>query len=159
MNPTGTIRALTRDDMAAVRGVIDATGLFPGELLDDMTAGFFNGEAGDDFWLTLDEGGPLAVAYCAVERMTSGTWNLLLIAVHPDFQGQGRGAGLLRHIESTLAARSGRLLLVETSGLPDFERTRSFYRTCGYNTEACIRDFYQAGEDKIVFRKALIVSG
>jgi ribosomal protein S18 acetylase RimI-like enzyme len=48
-----------------------------------------------------------------------------------------------------------RMLLVETSGLASFERQRTFYRKCGYNEEARIRDFYQAGEDKIVFRKAL----
>ncbi|MCW6511298.1 GNAT family N-acetyltransferase [Lichenifustis flavocetrariae] len=78
-----------------------------------------------------------------------------LIAVHPDRQGQGRGTALLRHVERVLAARGQRVLLVETSALPAFERTRAFYRQSGYGEEARIRDFYQAGEDKIVFRKAL----
>ena len=50
---------------------------------------------------------------------------------------------------------SGRWRRAATSGLPSFERTRGFYRLCGYDEEARIRDFYQAGEDKIVFRKAL----
>lgn len=54
-----------------------------------------------------------------------------------------------------LAARGERVLLVETSGLASFERTRAFYRKCGYDEEARIREFYQAGEDKIVFRKSL----
>ena len=48
--------------------------------------------------------------------------------------------------------------LVETSGLPEFERARAFYRKCGYEEEARIREFYNAGEDKIVFRKALRAS-
>ncbi|MEM9508310.1 MAG: GNAT family N-acetyltransferase, partial [Cyanobacteria bacterium P01_E01_bin.35] len=30
-----------------------------------------------------------------------------------------------------------------------------FYRKCGYEQEAQIREFYQAGEDKIIFRKSL----
>jgi RimJ/RimL family protein N-acetyltransferase len=47
------------------------------------------------------------------------------------------------------------MLLVETSGLPDFERTRAFYLKCGYEEEAHIRDFYATGEDKVVFRKVL----
>lgn len=51
--------------------------------------------------------------------------------------------------------RGERILLVETSSLPMFERMRAFNRKCGYNEEARIRDFYQAGEDKLVFRKAL----
>jgi ribosomal protein S18 acetylase RimI-like enzyme len=154
-----TIRPITPDDMPALKAVIDANGLFPSGMLDDMTAGYFDGDASDDLWLTVDDGGPVAVAYCAPERMTQGTWNLYLIAVHPDRQGQRRGAALLRRVEQTLAARGERVLLVETSGLPSFEPTRAFYRKCGYEEEARIRDFYQAGEDKIVFRKALDAAG
>jgi ribosomal protein S18 acetylase RimI-like enzyme len=150
------IRPVTRADLPALKVVIDATELFPSQMLDDMAAGYLSGEASNDFWLTIDDGGPLAVAYYVPERMTEGTWNLLLIAVHPDHQGHGQGAALLEHIEKVLAARGERLLLVETSGLPSFERMREFYRKCGYGQEARIRDFYQTGEDKIVFRKELI---
>ena len=104
-----------------------------------------------------DESGVVAIAYCAPERMTEGTWNLYLIAVHPSYQGKGHGTAMVSYIEKMLAERGERLLLVETSGLPDFERTQAFYRRCGYTEEARIREFYQAGEDKIVFRKALTI--
>jgi ribosomal protein S18 acetylase RimI-like enzyme len=87
--------------------------------------------------------------------MTEGTWNLYLIAVHPDYQGQGLGTSMLHYIEQMLTARGERMLLVETSSLETFESTRKFYRQCGYDEEARIREFYQAGEDKIVFRKSL----
>ncbi len=123
-------------------------------MLDEMTAGYF-AAAGEDAWLTGDEDGPGAVAYFAPERMTEGTWNLYLIAVRPERQGSGLGTALLRRVEETLAACGGRILLVETSGLPEFGRTRAFYRRRGYDEEARIRDFYRAGEDKVVFRKAL----
>ncbi len=95
------------------------------------------------------------MAYVAPERMTEGTWNLYLIAIHPDYQRQGRGVALLRHVEQVLADRGERLLLVETSSLESFEYVRSFYRKSGYNQEARIREFYKAGDDKIIFRKAL----
>jgi ribosomal protein S18 acetylase RimI-like enzyme len=84
--------------------------------------------------------------------MTDGTYNLLLIAVR---HGQGVGAALMAAIEADLAARGARVLLVETSGLPVFERTRRFYRHIGYDEEARIREFYAAGEDKVLSRKAL----
>jgi len=87
--------------------------------------------------------------------MTSGTWNLYLIAVHPLHQGKGCGGALVATLEAMLAARGERVLLVETSSLPEFERTRAFYVKHGYDEEARIREFYKAGEDKIVFRKAL----
>ncbi|MEO7713315.1 MAG: GNAT family N-acetyltransferase [Gemmatimonadaceae bacterium] len=146
-------------DVPALKAVINATGLFPSELLDDMLAGYLGGHDGVDLWLTVDDDGPerrpIAVAYAAPERMTSGTWNLYLIAVHPEHQSKGVGATLVRHIESVLGARGERVLLVETSGLPEFERTRAFYLANGYHEEARIREFYAAGEDKVVFRKVL----
>ena len=112
------IRTILRDDTIALKGVIDATGLFPGEMLDGMLADVFTGEASPDIWLTDDDSGPIGLAYCAPERMTQGTWNLYLIAVHPDHQGQGRGTAMLRYVEQELAAKGERVLLVETSGLP-----------------------------------------
>lgn len=120
-----------------------------------MTSPFLASEAGEERWLTYYDGSPWALAYYVPERMTDGTFNLLLIAVHPDRHGQGIGAMLIAHVEADLAARGGRVLLVETSGLDAFAGTRGFYRFIGYDEEARIREFYAAGEDKVVFRKAL----
>lgn len=153
------IRPVVSADVPALKSVIDGTGLFPPAMLDDMLAGYLRGNGSEEIWLAVDANGsggePIAVAYVAPERMTSGTWNLYLIAVHRDHQGQGVGASLVRHIEQALATQGERVLLVETSGLPDFERTRAFYRTNGYDEAARIREFYAEGEDKVVFWKAL----
>lgn len=61
----------------------------------------------------------------------------------------------MRFVEQAVQVRGARVLLVETSGLPSFAHTRAFYHACGYHEEARIRDFYRAGDDKIVFWKAL----
>lgn len=151
------IRPMIASDLAALKTVIDANDLFPSEMLEDMTSSYLTGENSHEFWLVDDEDSEaVTVAYCAPERMTEGTWNLYLIAVHPNYQGKGRGTAMLRHIEEKLADSGERVLLVETSGLAGFERTRAFYRQCGYEEEARIREFYQAGEDKIIFRKPLM---
>jgi hypothetical protein len=50
--------------------------------------------------------------------------------------------------------RGGRLLPVETSALPRYDRTRAFCAWCGHE-EARIRDYLAAGDDLVVFRKAL----
>jgi hypothetical protein len=47
------------------------------------------------------------------------------------------------------------MLLVETSGFPECEDIRRFYRARRYGEEARIRDFYTSSEDKVIFRKAL----
>jgi ribosomal protein S18 acetylase RimI-like enzyme len=87
--------------------------------------------------------------------MTEGTWNLLLVAVHPEQQGNGLGASLIREVEQELRDRDQMILLVETSGMPEFERTRGFYRRLDFAEEARIRDFYAPGDDKVVFWKRL----
>ncbi|MGL4879516.1 MAG: GNAT family N-acetyltransferase [Waterburya sp.] len=149
------IRPITYEDIPALKTVIEANDLFPSDMLDDMISGYFNNENGSEFWFTYEDRKAVAIAYCAPERMTEGTWNLYLIAVHPDYQGQGLGTSMLYYIEQMLTARGERMLLVETSSLKTFEGTREFYRKCGYDEEARIREFYQAGEDKIIFRKSL----
>jgi ribosomal protein S18 acetylase RimI-like enzyme len=150
-----TVRATSPGDLPGLKAVIDATGLFPGEMLDGMIAAYVRRDFSEGFWLTLDARTPMGVAFCGPERMTQGTWNLYLIAVHPDLQGQGHGKSLLRHVEEALTMRGERLLLVETSGLPAFAPVRAFYRASGYDEEARIRDYYQDGEDKVVFRRLL----
>lgn len=149
------IRQVEQTDLAALKSVIDSSDLFPAELLDEMMAGYFSGEKPNEIWLTYEEGVPVAIAYCAPEPMTEGTWNLYLIAVHKSYQGGGRGAALMAYVEAMLAKQGQRVLIVETSALPEFERTRAFYHQIGYTEEARIRDFYQAGEDKVIFWKAL----
>lgn len=155
------IRPTIPEDTTALIALADATGLFPPsglELLRQMlTDALADTSDTAPFWITDDDHGPVGVAYCEPERMADQTWNLQFIAIHPDRQGQGRGAKLLRYVEQALIARGGRLLLVETSGLPEFDRTRAFYGKCGYEAEARIRDFYAAGDDKVIFRKALSV--
>ena len=87
--------------------------------------------------------------------MTDGTWNLYWIAVHPDHQRRGRGKALLDHVEHWLTEEGHRILLVETAGMDEFDYVRKFYSDQGFEKEARIRDFYEAGVDKVIFRKPL----
>lgn len=151
-----TIRTITKADLDQLKIVIESSGLFPAELLDGMVADYFSNSESEDIWLTkLDDNRPIAIVYCAPERLTDGTFNLYLIAVHKDFQAKGIGGQLMEYVEKLLQSKGKRILLVETSGLSEFELTRKFYDKCGYTREALIRDFYRDGEDKLVFWKKL----
>lgn len=149
------IRPIDKVDLPALKALIEATQLFPADMLDKMTADYFTMKESREIWLTAGDTQPIAIAYCAPEKMTEGTWNLYLIAVHPAHQKQGHGTAIVQHLETLLREKGERILLVETSGLEEFSHARAFYQKCGYEQEAQIRDFYQAGENKIVFRKAL----
>jgi len=154
----GNIRPVVPEDLPDLKVVIKANDLFPEDMLDDLTLDYFQGKNKSELWFTYEDKyedeKSIAIAYCAPEKMTEGTWNLYLIAVHPNYQRHGIGTAILSYIEQKLALQGERVLLVETSGLESFEGTRAFYRKRGYEQEARIREFYQAGEDKIIFRKS-----
>ena len=150
------IRKIEKQDIDALEIVIESTGLFPGDLLQDMMNDYLTNPSTEEIWLTKDVNGmPVTIAFCAPEKFTEGTYNLFLIAVHKKHQGNGIGSEMMSYIEESLRARGERVLIVETSGLPDFDQTRKFYDHCKFERTAVIRDFYKEGDDKIIFWKKL----
>jgi len=157
------IRAAIAADHPALLNLARATGLFDADELEFFSAMMidcFNGDMPGHAWLVLD-GGPstenpslVGAAYFAPEVMADGVWNLWFIGVHPEHQGAGHGSKLLNAVEDAVRQNDARLLLVETSGTDEMELTRQFYVKANYDQEARIRDFYKAGDDKVVFRKA-----
>ncbi len=146
---------MLRDDLNAVSAILNDTGLFPSEMLADMAEPCLSGTE-PHIWLMACKGTDvLGFAYCEPERMTDGTYNLLAIAVDPDRQSNGIGQQIVAAVEQAVRDLRGRVLLVETSSLAEYERTRSFYDQLGYDREAVIREFYAKGEDKLVFWKQL----
>ncbi len=154
---SANIRPVKLSDLEKLKLVLDETGLFPSELLEEMITPFLSVADCDHIWKTYEhDGRPIALLFCEQERMTEGTWNVLALAVLPAFQSKGVGQLLMSAIEQTLKERGQSTLLVETSGLPEYERTRQFYDRIGYEHEAVIRDFYARDDDKIVFWKSLV---
>lgn len=149
------ITATTKDDIPALQIVVDRTELFPSEMLPEMLAPALAGET-KAFWLTCHvDGSPVGFCYTVPEELADGTWNMLALAVHPEFQGSGRGTALVEAAEQHLRSQGQRILLVDTSSTDGFALTRRFYEQNGYEEEARIRDFWSAGDHKVIFRKAL----
>lgn len=150
------IRPTIKSDHDTLIALAIASGLFEPEQTE-LIAEMLKSPGEDDIWFTDDNGtGPVGVAYMAPEKMTHGTWNLYWIAVHPNQQRQGRGKVILNHVQQWLMDRGERILLVETAGTDDFDYVRKFYTDNGFENEARIRDFYDDGVDKIIFRKSMI---
>lgn len=87
--------------------------------------------------------------------LTTGTFDLYWIAVDPSIHRGGVGRRLLAASEEAIRNLGGRLLVLETSGLPEYEKTRHFYLGIGYTLEATIKDFYKDGDDLVIFTKHL----
>jgi GNAT superfamily N-acetyltransferase len=83
---------------------------------------------------------------------TLGTYDLYWMAVEPALQGSGIGSALLGEMERRLAGLA-RLIIIETTGRPDYAPTRAFYQARGYAPVSTIPDFYAPGDDQVVFVK------
>ena len=155
MRNTISIRPFLREDIESAKAIIDENALFPSALLNAMLQPFFEDRNSQEYWFVACHDQPVAIAYCVQEKMTEGTWNLLLIAVKPSMQGTGIGTQLIAYVEAFLQKNHERILLVETSALSDYAPARAFYRQRGYTETARIPEYYTKGEDKVVFWKHL----
>ncbi len=83
--------------------------------------------------------------------MTKGTYDLYWIATRPGNQGRGVGRALMKFVEAKVREEEGRLLVIETSSKESYGKTVGFYRRLAYEEASRIRDFYDVGDDKLVF--------
>lgn len=86
---------------------------------------------------------------------TRGSQHLYWIAVRRDLHGQGLGRRIEAEAERAMRDAGARRVFLETSARPQYLPTRQFYLSLGFHEEARLRDYYDAGEDNVVFAKAL----
>ena len=150
------IRLVQKGDVDDLKEVLNTIELFPSEMLDDMIADYFDNPESEDIWFTsIMKNKPIAIGYCAPEQMTKGTFNLYALGVRSDVQASGIGSQMMTFIETYLRNKGHRILIVDTSGTEAFEKTRKFYQKLNYTKEAVIRDFWEDGDDKVIFWKRI----
>jgi ribosomal protein S18 acetylase RimI-like enzyme len=147
---------VVEDDVTHLKEVLDSIELFPSEMLDNLIFDYLNNPETEEVWFTaVDNDRPIAIGYCAPEKLTEGTYNLYAIGVKSDVQDNGVGWEMMKFIEEYLKEAGQRILIVETSGTAEFESTRKFYEKLEYHKEAVIRDYWQDGDDKVIYLKRL----
>jgi ribosomal protein S18 acetylase RimI-like enzyme len=107
------------------------------------------------FIVEKEDGRVLGYACYGPRALTDRTYDLYWIAVGPNARRGGLGRALLSATEEAVRSLGGRLLIVETSGLPKYAPTRAFYLATGYTLEATLKDFYSDGDDLVIFTKHL----
>ncbi len=149
------ITPTTREDVPALARIVEEVGLFPASLLGDMIAPYFNGVE-DALWFTASRNGrPIGLCFAQAEPFADRVWNMLALGVSPSEHSQGAGRALVTALEARLREDATRLLLVETSGTDAFAKTRMFYTKLGYELQATLRDYWEDGDDKVIFSKRL----
>ena len=163
--PSPTLRGnVTAADRDAVRSVVEATGFFRPdevlvaiELVDEYLA---KGDSSGYGFLFAEVDGRVAGYVCyGPIACTLGSYDLYWIAVDPRFQGQGVGQLLLREAERRIVQQGGRHIYIETSGRHQSAPTRAFYDRSGYGIAATLPDFYDQGDDKVIWRKICLPLG
>jgi ribosomal protein S18 acetylase RimI-like enzyme len=154
------IRPTVATDSNTLLALATQTGVFKSheiQALDEVLSDFLARNKDQDHRsVTFEEGGEiLGFAYYAPAAMTDRTWYLYWIAVTKQTQARGIGGKLLKYAEDDIRSKHGRILLIETSSLPNYDLTRKFYVKHHYEQAAAIADFYADGDSLIVFSKRL----
>lgn len=154
------IRKMVRDDGPAIMRILRKTPEFtPSEVVvaQEVLDSYLRDPSGSGYRVVVAHENGVVLGYICYgpTPLTQGTWDLYWEAVDAGRQGQGIGSALMRHAESDIRRAGGRLAIIETSSKPDYEKTRAFHRSRGYEQCCQIADFYAPGDHKLVFRKDL----
>jgi ribosomal protein S18 acetylase RimI-like enzyme len=86
-------------------------------------------------------------------NMTESTWDIYWAAVSHNIQGKGIGRQLMTAAENHIQAAGGKLIILETSSTPIYDKTNRFHLSLGYTKICQIKDFYAPGDDQIIYEK------
>ena len=149
-------RAPVAADRVAVLEALNGCGAFTSEEVRVAIEMFDDGLAGDYSLMGVDVEGVLRGYVCIGKAwLTQGSWYLYWICVHPAFHGCGVAQLLQRKAEDFVRESGGERLVLETSGRAPYERSRRFYARAGFEVRGRISDFYERGDDCIIYDKTL----
>ena len=148
------------DDCQTVQDIVASTGFFSQEevavaveLVEERLA---NGPAsGYHFVFAERDGRVLGYTCYGPIALTAASYDLFWIAVNQAHQGQKVGKILLEKSEELILAAGGRQVYIETSNRGQYASTRGFYLRCGYREATVLKDFYDLGDDKVIYEKVL----
>ncbi len=155
------IRTMTRSDKPAlIRFLKEIPEFNPGEVevAEELIDCHLDDPSGSGYYILVAEVDSIVGGYICYgpTPLTEGTWDIYWMAVAPGIQGRGLGKTLLAEAEARIRQARGRLVLIETASKPEYEKTRRFHQSQGYELVSRIPDFYAPGDDKLTLQKRLV---
>lgn len=153
------IRALQHKDREQIQNLLIATNNFTKEELEvamELVDIYLNNPFQKDYLIFVDvnDSDEVNGYVCIGPRpLTIGTYDLYWIAVNPICQAKGIGSALISFVEDYLRQKNARLILIETSGKPSYQKERKFYEKNSYKKFCEIKDFYTIGDSLIIYGK------
>jgi len=147
-------------DIAIVDDIVRSTGFFREDeimiAVDLVQERLYKGlESGYEF--IFFEVGKKTVAYTCYGLIPCSliSYDMYWIVTHQDYRGQGIGKMLMAEAETHIAKAGGKTVYVETSSKEMYKPTCAFYLSNKYVLKAQFEDFYDVGDDKLVYIKKL----
>jgi GNAT superfamily N-acetyltransferase len=158
---TFRIRPILSCDRGDIGLLIEGTGVFKPHEVDvalELVDVFLTKPEQDDYHpvVLVEEDGTVAAYACFGKNpMTAGTFDLYWLATRADRHGQGYGRAIVAFVEERVREMGGYLLVIETSSKESYGSTRLFYDKIGCTLAAQLPDYYDLGDDKLVYLKRL----
>jgi len=151
---------MTRDDKPKVVRLLRTLPEFePAEIAvaEEVIDSHLDNPSGSGYHIQVAEVDSAVVSYICYgpAPLTEGTWNIYWVAVSAKEQGKGIGSALMSFAEDEIRRAEGRLIIIETSSKPGYEKTRRFYLDQGYEIVGRIPEFYALRDDKLILHKRL----
>ena len=147
-------------DVESIRNIVGSSGFFSAEevemAVELVQEYLLKGESSGYYFLFVKIQGKVVGYSCyGAIPCTKESYDLYWIAVLQEFRGRGIGWDLLEKTEEKIGKMGGKRIYVDTSSRVQYEPTRLFYRSAGYEQVAVLKDFYCPGDDKVIYVKQL----
>lgn len=153
------IRRIEERDRDAIRALIAGTAAFKEFEVDvamELVEVALTRPGQDDYHpyvLEEDDGTIASYACFGKNAMTKATFDLYWLATRADRMGRGYGRKIVAFVEEEVRKRGGKLLVIETSSKESYGTTREFYLKIGCVLAARLPDYYDDGDDKLIYLK------
>ena len=145
-----------KSDIKRVMEIVESTKFFYDhevEIAAELVAERLSQGESTGYYFVFAEVDGVTAAYSCYGHieMTKSCFDLYWLVTHNDFRGKGIGKKLLDETYKEAKKMGCTMIIAETSGREHYAPTQAFYISAGYTLEATIRDYYDKGDDKLMY--------
>ena len=155
---TVNIRPMIKQDKPCLMQILETTPEFkPSEVAvaEEVIDSYLRDPFSYSIAVAIDDRNIIGYVCYGHTPLTEYTWDIYWIAVTSEKQGCGVGSALIQFAEDDIKKAGGRLIIIETSSKPEYEKTTRFYAGHNYELICRIANFYTIGDDKKIFQKMI----
>ena len=148
------------DDKENIREILHSSGFFYDFEIDvaiELAQEYLEYGVESDYYFLFAEIDGKTVGYTCFGPIacTKHSFDLYWIGVHENTRGTGLGKILMKESEKIIKDLGGKGVYIETSSRDKYIPTQRFYDSCGCDLIAQIKDFYDEGDDKLIYKRSL----